>query len=207
MSMGTSRRCIQSDPTSIEEIDRQSRHDSDSRFWTHTFIPDIDNILTHPDILQGEEDGNDLLDFIRETQMEFLAKKFQARFHLLRLQRTVVMETRLKSRGTQAGSLVVVPWGGLLPWHRRAVRAIRKCIFGVADELPFDAAFAKEVAFWQQELQLADKQLQESRSKIGPAYAKLTLKGIPYNLLRTSITSDMWLDSDSDGDSSIVSVY
>ncbi|KAI0058493.1 hypothetical protein BV25DRAFT_1994180 [Artomyces pyxidatus] len=158
-------------------------------------IPDINAILSLPGFPRDGEDANVLLDFVRDTQMEFQAQRFRARFHLRRLQRLLEMETSLRSQGSSqrdsqsdAGSL---EQGCGPSWRRRASSLIRQYLFRHEE---FPVAFKREVTFWEQEYRQAEDQLLRAWSSIGSTYAQLGRRGIPLDLSRAVVSPAMWME-------------
>ncbi|KAI0058846.1 hypothetical protein BV25DRAFT_1918954 [Artomyces pyxidatus] len=158
-------------------------------------IPDINSILSLPGFPRDGEDANVLLDFVRDTQMEFQAQRFRARFHLKRLQRLLEMETSLRSQQaahsqSDAGSMGE---GCGLSWRRRASSLIRQYLFRHEE---FAVAFKREVAFWEEEYRHAEDQLFLARSSLGPTYAQLGRRGIPLDFSRAAVVPAMWMETE-----------
>ncbi|KAI0055693.1 hypothetical protein BV25DRAFT_1921600 [Artomyces pyxidatus] len=156
-------------------------------------IPDINLILSFPGFPRNGEDANVILDFVRDTQMEFQAQRFRARFHLLRLQRLLEIEASLRAQRAPQSDAGSLEQGCGPSWRRRASSLVRRYLFRQEE---FPATFKREVTFWEREYRLAEDQLLRARSAIAPTYAQLGRRGIQLDLSRALVLPAMWVENE-----------
>ncbi|KAI0056769.1 hypothetical protein BV25DRAFT_1831864 [Artomyces pyxidatus] len=159
-----------------------------------SIMRDIAVLFDHPFFLRDEQDSDDLLDFVRESQMEHLALKLCAHYHMLRLQRAITIDLRLKSRGAPQTECLIAVHHPQLPWHRRLLGMLRKPLLRADDRTQYEVEVTRELKFWQDILGHGTEHLQEAKSAIGPAYAALMRQGFPPDFGRTAVTPQMWED-------------